>query len=72
VAAYSTRARANAPVSAPIAWDELSSDLRFDHFNVGNMPKRLRKVKADPWRDIADAAIALSPAAMARVGFEPR
>jgi bifunctional non-homologous end joining protein LigD len=72
VAAYSTRARANAPVSVPVDWDELSSDLRFDHFNVGNMPKRLKKVKADPWRDIADAAVPLSPAAMARVGFKPR
>ncbi len=72
VAAYSTRARANAPVSAPVAWDELSRDLRFDHFNVGNMLKRLKKLKADPWRDIADAALPLSSAAMARVGFKPR
>jgi bifunctional non-homologous end joining protein LigD len=71
VAAYSTRARANAPVSAPVAWDELSRDLRFDHFNVGNMPKRLKKVKIDPWRDIAGAAVALTPAVMARVGFKP-
>jgi bifunctional non-homologous end joining protein LigD len=71
VAAYSTRARANAPVSAPVAWDELSRDLRFDHFNVGNMPKRLKKVKVDPWRDIAGAAVALTPAVMARVGFKP-
>jgi bifunctional non-homologous end joining protein LigD len=71
VAAYSTRARANAPVSAPVSWDELSSDLRFDHFDVGNMPKRLKKVKADPWRDIADAAVTLTPAVMARVGFKP-
>jgi bifunctional non-homologous end joining protein LigD len=71
VAAYSTRARANAPVSAPVAWGELSADLRFDRFNVANMPKRLKKVKADPWRDIADAAVSLTPAVMARVGFKP-
>jgi bifunctional non-homologous end joining protein LigD len=71
VAAYSTRARANAPVSAPVAWDELTADLRFDRFNVGNMPKRLKKVQADPWRDIADAAVSLTPAVMARVGFKP-
>ena len=32
------RAR-QAPVSAPVTWNELSADLRFDHFNVGNMPK---------------------------------
>jgi bifunctional non-homologous end joining protein LigD len=51
VAAYSTRARANAPVSAPVAWDELSSDLRFDHFNVRDM-RSSSKVKTDPWQDI--------------------
>jgi len=72
VAAYSTRARANAPVSTPVAWSELSRDLRLDHFNIGNVPKRLAKAKADPWRDIAEAAVALSPAAMARVGFKLR
>jgi bifunctional non-homologous end joining protein LigD len=71
VAAYSTRARANAPVSAPVDWNELSADLRFDHFNVGNMPKRLKKVKADPWRDIGEASVLLTSATMARVGFKP-
>jgi bifunctional non-homologous end joining protein LigD len=71
VAAYSTRARANAPVSAPVDWNELSVDLRFDHFNVGNMPKRLKKVKADPWRDIGEASVLLTSATMARVGFKP-
>lgn len=72
IAAYSTRARPNAPVSAPVAWDELSRDLRFAHFNAVNMPKRLAELKVDPWRDIADVAAALSPAVMARVGFKPR
>ena len=72
IAAYSTRARGNAPVSTPVAWDELSRDLRFDHFNVGNVPKRLAKAKADPWRDIAAAALALSPSIMARVGYKAR
>jgi bifunctional non-homologous end joining protein LigD len=71
VAAYSTRARANAPVSAPVDWDELGRDLRFDHFNVGNMSRRIKKMKVDPWRDIADAAVSLTPAVMARVGFKP-
>jgi bifunctional non-homologous end joining protein LigD len=71
VAAYSTRARANAPVSAPVDWDELARDLRFDHFNVGNMSRRIKKMKVDPWRDIADAAVSLTPAVMARVGFKP-
>jgi len=48
VAAYSIRARANAPVATPIAWEELAKDVRFDHFNVRNVPARLQR-KRDPW-----------------------
>src|SRR6185295_16638345 len=49
IAPYAMRARANAPVSTPIAWDELAGDVRFDHFNVKNIPDRLRQLKTDPW-----------------------
>jgi len=72
VAAYSTRARANAPVSTPVAWDELSRDIRFAHFNVGNVPKRLTAMKSDPWADLAKSATALSKAIMGAVGFKAR
>ena len=72
IAAYSTRARANAPVATPVSWTELSRDLRFDHFNVDNVPRRLARAKADPWRDLADAALPLSTAMMARVGYKAR
>src|SRR3954466_11709542 len=43
IAPYSIRARANAPVATPIAWSELSDDVRFDHFNVRNVPARLKR-----------------------------
>ena len=49
VAAYSTRARPQAPVSTPLAWDELSEGLRSDHFTVGNLRERLDFLKRDPW-----------------------
>jgi bifunctional non-homologous end joining protein LigD len=49
VAAYSTRARPNAPVSTPLAWDELSEGLRGDHFTVANLRERLDFLKEDPW-----------------------
>ena len=49
VAAYSTRARAQAPVSVPLAWDELSEALRGDHFTVDNLRERLDFLKRDPW-----------------------
>jgi bifunctional non-homologous end joining protein LigD len=50
IAAYSTRAKAGAPVSVPLAWDELSEDLRSDHFTIANVPARLQGLKEDPWR----------------------
>ena len=49
VAPYSTRARAQAPVSTPLAWEELSEGLRGDHFTVDNLRGRLDFLKSDPW-----------------------
>jgi bifunctional non-homologous end joining protein LigD len=53
IAAYSTRSRPGATVSVPIAWDELSSRLRSDHFTITNVPARLAKLKKDPWTEMA-------------------
>jgi bifunctional non-homologous end joining protein LigD len=50
VAAYSTRARTGAPVSTPLAWDELSGAIRSDDFTAANIPARLRSLQADPWK----------------------
>ena len=50
VAAFSTRARAGAPVSAPLFWRELDS-CRGDSFNVKNVLSRLQQLKSDPWAD---------------------
>ncbi|WP_296260393.1 MULTISPECIES: DNA ligase D [unclassified Pseudomonas] len=49
VAAYSARARPGLPVSVPIARDELSGLKSSAQWNIGNLLKRLRKLKADPW-----------------------
>lgn len=51
VAPYSPRARAGAPVSAPIRWDELDSLDSFARYTVENLPARLLKLKKDPWGD---------------------
>jgi bifunctional non-homologous end joining protein LigD len=51
IAAYSTRAKAGAQVSVPLAWEELSVDVRSDHFTVANVVARLKGLKRDPWRD---------------------
>ena len=71
VAAYSLRAKAGAPVSTPIAWDELGKDVRFAHFNARTVPKRLAKLKSDPWKDLAANGRPLTAPVMARVGYKP-
>lgn len=63
VAAYSTRARPGAPVSVPIAWDELKADLRADHFNVENLPARLRRLRRDPWEALPKLRQSITAAA---------
>ena len=51
ICAYSTRARAGAPVSVPLSWDELVTDVRGDHFTIHNVPQRLARLRRDPWKD---------------------
>jgi bifunctional non-homologous end joining protein LigD len=51
IAPYSTRARKNAPVATPLAWDELSARIKSDSFTVKNLALRLTKLKQDPWED---------------------
>jgi bifunctional non-homologous end joining protein LigD len=55
VAAYSTRARTEATVSTPLAWDELGPEMRAGRFTVGNLLNRLAHV-ADPWKDLRKKA----------------
>ena len=69
IGAYSLRAKAHAPVSTPIAWNELRDDVRYAHFNARTVPARLAKRKSDPWRELAASARPLTPALMARVGY---
>jgi bifunctional non-homologous end joining protein LigD len=50
ITAYSTRARAGAPVATPLRWEELTASLRPETLNVATIPHRLARLKADPWR----------------------
>jgi len=52
VAPYSTRAKTGAPVSVPLAWEELTARIHSDQFNIRNLPKRLASLKRDPWEDM--------------------
>jgi bifunctional non-homologous end joining protein LigD len=67
VAAYSTRARAGAAVSTPLAWDELGPGIRANHFTVENLPKRLPFLDRDPWDGFSSVRQQL-PAAQKAVG----
>jgi bifunctional non-homologous end joining protein LigD len=70
IAPYAIRARAKAPVSTPIAWKELDTDVRFDHFNVRNVPERLRGLRNDPWASIGETRQTVTRAMFKRVRYE--
>ena len=59
VAAWSTRARPGAPVSAPLAWSELGPEIGPAYFTVTNIPTRLAALASDPWADFRAAAAPL-------------
>jgi bifunctional non-homologous end joining protein LigD len=52
VAAYSTRARAGAPVSVPVTWEELSRTKGGNQWSVRNLAKGLNNRKQDPWEEM--------------------
>jgi bifunctional non-homologous end joining protein LigD len=49
VAVYSTRARARAPISMPVAWETLARTKAGSQFTVANAKKYLQ---SNPWADI--------------------
>jgi bifunctional non-homologous end joining protein LigD len=53
VAPYSTRARAGAPVSAPLTWKELGRTHGANQYTLLNVPQRLKSLTTDPWEGIA-------------------
>ena len=56
VAPYSTRARAGAPVSVPISWDEAGGLPSGACFTVDTVVRRLDHAAADPWAGLAESA----------------
>ena len=49
VAPYCVRLRPKAPVSTPLEWSEVTTELIPSDFNLGNFARRFRR--SDPWRD---------------------
>ena len=52
VAAYSLRARADAGVAMPLAWERLRSLTGAHAFTLANAAAHVRARRVDPWRDI--------------------
>ncbi len=69
VAPYSVRAREGAPVATPVDWDELTADLRLDHFNLRNIPARVA-ARPDPWGDFFSVRQRVSAPHARRIGIE--
>jgi len=71
IAPYSVRAKAHAPVALPIAWEEVDTEVRFDHFNVLNVPARLQALGSgkDPWRSFATTRQTVTRAMMKKLGM---
>lgn len=53
VASFSLRARAGAPVSMPLRWEDLGKVKSGDAWTLRNAPARLKRLKAHPWGDFA-------------------
>ena len=70
IGAYSTRARAGAPVSTPLFWEELETDVRANTFNVRNLPERLESLQADPWADFLKERQSITAAMRKAVGMK--
>ncbi|MGE5170309.1 MAG: DNA ligase D [Rudaea sp.] len=68
IAPYSVRAKQGAPVALPIDWSELAREVRFDHFNVRNVPALLGRRRRDPWARMPTLRQTLTDAILERVG----
>ena len=68
IAPYSTRARARAPVSVPLTWEELTPDIRSDEFTVRNLRERLSFLERDPGKEIGTTRQSWTAAVRKKLG----
>jgi bifunctional non-homologous end joining protein LigD len=57
IAPYSTRGRAGAHVSMPVAWGELGKLKSAGQFTVKNAARHLAKRRDDPWADFEESRV---------------
>lgn len=62
VTPYSVRARENAPVAAPVKWEELENKkLNSQMYNIKNIIKKTEK-EEDPWKNFKQNAVGITTA----------
>jgi bifunctional non-homologous end joining protein LigD len=69
VAPFSTRARPGAPVSVPVRWDELPRLGASDAYSVASVPRRLARLREDPWAGYLDLRQTLTAKAKKTLGI---
>jgi bifunctional non-homologous end joining protein LigD len=67
VCAFSTRARPGAPVSVPVAWDELDG-LDPASLDANSVPRRVAAQASDPWAGYEAARRPITPAMLTALG----
>jgi bifunctional non-homologous end joining protein LigD len=71
VAAFSTRAAPQAPVSVTLAWRELTPRLDPASFTIRTVPGRLARLRKDPWAEYWTSRQALTKQQLKAVQAEP-
>ena len=66
IGTYSPRARAGAPVSTPLFWEEVEKGVRPEGFTVATVPQRLAALETDPWAEIGKLRQSISAAVRRR------
>jgi bifunctional non-homologous end joining protein LigD len=54
VAPLCVRPIAGAPVSMPLRWSEVNKKLNIARFTIENAPKRMKRLKEDPLRQVLE------------------
>jgi bifunctional non-homologous end joining protein LigD len=69
VAPYSTRAKPQAPIATPVAWDEVGAKLAPDRYTIRNLPRRLATLRKDPWAGFGNLSQRITKAMRKDVGL---
>jgi bifunctional non-homologous end joining protein LigD len=72
VAPYSARAREGATVSTPLAWKELTGNLKLSSFTIDTVAQRLRKQRKDPWQDFSNTKQKIAANYLKALNIQPK